>query len=244
MTTTMQHASVSGPPLPPLGHLQSAAEWADWAAQPFVLDDDGWRVYLDTSLGRWDVHVDQQRRRTFLNPALWEALEAHPVAMEAFIAEHLHVTTGGPRFVTVETGPYRDAAVVLARRQGVDSPVPKDRLQDLGERVQSLLVQAVSLNEKPTPGQQALFTERYAELLGVCEALETELRHTRSNLNLATVAMRDPAATPRKPDLLPAGPDLNGWMAAGWRFRAGFARRKREFCEHRLDALRSCARRS
>lgn len=178
--------------VPLLSHLQTNAEWADWTAVPAVLDDDGWRVILDTSLDRWDVHVDRAHQRTFIHPDLWATLQEWGPAMQAFVDEHVWTEADvARRFIVADAGPYGEAARREAERKGTATPLGKDRMLDLAERAHALIIQAVSLNASPTEGQQRIFAVRMAELREEYALMEAEMVKIRGMLDLATAALVD-----------------------------------------------------
>lgn len=181
--------------LPPLGHLQTASEWADWESMPFVLDDDGWKVHLDTSLERYGVFIDNYRSRTFIHPDFWTTLQEYGPAMQCFIDEYVWTEVSGMRFVVGDSGKYDEAARLEAQRAGTDVPLAKDRMLALAERANSLIVQAVSLNAAPTKVQLQTFALRHAQLREEFAALEAEMEKVRGLVNLATAALVD-ASTP------------------------------------------------
>lgn len=187
MTVTSERPRTTSSQLP-LGHLLSTSPSADFAAMAFVLDSDGWRVYLDDSLERWGVYVDTDNHRTFVHPDLWTTLLWGPAKVQ-FCQDFVWTATSGMRFLIRDSGIYGEAARREAQRMGTDVPLAKERLADLTDRANALIVQAISLNAQPTEVQQQTFAVRYTQLHEEFVSMEAEMDKVRGLIDLASAAL-------------------------------------------------------
>lgn len=179
--------------LPALTHMQSGLLSVDWSGERSVVDDDGWKLYLDGSLQRWEVYVDVENQRTFVSRDTWETIAGHGPARTVFLAQYVWTSMGGTgmRFVVSDAGPYAEAARKQAEAAGTATPAAKDRLRALNEQARSFVVQAASLNTMATPGQASTFALRYARLRAELADLERELEVARGLVDLAGSALVD-----------------------------------------------------
>lgn len=187
--------------VPPLTHQQSDGSSA-WATERYFHDQDGWRVYPDSTLQEWWVSVDVEHRRTFINPETWETISGDPDAFISFIWDHTKGGESGMRFIVQDSGVFGTAARRQAEAKGTDVPVIKDRLATLIDTAQRFVVQAASLNMTATAGQARAFALRYARLREELAMLEAELGTAQGLVNLAGTALVD-ATLPAPPPLRP-----------------------------------------
>lgn len=174
-------------------HVHSSLPSAVFKEEDAVLGVDDWMVYLDESLERWEVYVDGIGRRTFVSSSTWDNLDgaAENAFEKDFVHAYLDRKVREMRFINTDAGPYGVAARAYAAAQGTDTVRPKDRMVDLAERADSLVVQAASLNRKPTEVQLQTFAVRHARMVEEMAALEADLVRLRSKVDLAGLAVAD-----------------------------------------------------
>ena len=183
---------------PAYTHMHSALTSAVWVEDDAVIVSDDWMVFLDTSLERWEVYVDAVGKRTFISPDTWESFDGP--AEVAFEDEFVDAYRGGEvqemRFIVAsDNSPYAVAARKAAAAQQTDAVKAKDRLTDLTERADALIVQAAGLNARPTEVQLQVFSVRHARIAEDMAALEAELARLRGKIALAGVALVDVTTT-------------------------------------------------
>lgn len=180
---------------PAFTYRHSGTRSARFLAEDAVLVADEWMVFTDTSLNRWEVYVDGKNKRTFVNADTWEGFDgAAEVAFEAdFIDAYRNREVREMRFIVTDSGPYGAAARKHAADKGVDVIRAKDRLTDLSERADGLVIQAASLNQAPTETQLQIFAVRHAKLVEELQVLEADMAKLRGKVSLAGVALVDAA---------------------------------------------------
>lgn len=178
---------------PAFTYRHSGLRSGRFPAEAAVLARDDWNVFTDASLNRWEVFVDGLNRRTFVNPDTWDSFDGVAEAQfEAdFIDSYLDRRDREMRFICTDSGPYGAAARAQAAAQQVDVVRAKDRLTDLIERADALVIQAASLMQKPTESQLQLFAVRHANVLEDLAALEADMARLRAKVDLAGTALVD-----------------------------------------------------
>lgn len=178
---------------PAYTYRHSGLRSARFQPENAVLVVDDWMVFTDTSLTRLEVFVDGVNRRTFLNADTWDSFDGPAeVAFEAdFITAYAERKVREMRFLVTDAGPYGAAARKQAAAEGTDVVMAKDRLTELCERADSLIIQAASLNKTPSELQLQTFAVRHAMLVDDLHALEAVMDQLRSKVGLAAVALVD-----------------------------------------------------
>lgn len=177
-------------------HMRAALSAVDWNKRKCALQEDNWFVYLDDSLDWMVVYVDEQvdngksTGRIVISEATWETLHHDPGAMDDFVDE-MKAGGSGMKFVVTDKGRYNTAVRNQAKAEGTDVTKGKDALTQLGDKATALVMQAASLNAKPTLVQQQSFAVRYAAMLNDYAAIEDRLRLIRAQIELAGAALYD-----------------------------------------------------
>lgn len=176
---------------PAFTYRHSGQRSALFLAADAVLVAGDWMVFTDSSLNRWEVYVDGVHQRTFVNADTWESFDGPAeVSFEAdFIDAYRHRAVREMRFITTETGPYAAAARQQAANKGTNTIRAKDRITDLSERAEGLVLQAASLNRTPSELELQIFAVRHASLVQDMVALENDLARLRSKIDTAGVAL-------------------------------------------------------
>lgn len=174
-------------------HLQSGGVFD---ANLAVMREDDWCVYLDSGLDRWAVFTDAENKRVFIGPTTWVTMSFSHRARQQFETEFLPQSeddkgVSGMKFIVADVGPYAEAARAEARAAGTDVPAVKDRLTALIEQANHFVMQAASINQRPTSGQTQMFAVRYAALGQTLADLKRELAHAESLVQLAGAALSD-----------------------------------------------------
>ena len=154
-----------------------------------------WAIYLDDSLGRWEVYIDAVGQRTFLSSDTWEGFDGG--ALAAFVSAYARdyytdcSDTREMRRIDISPGgPYAKSARKAAKTQGVDTIVTADRLTSLAQRAQALAVQAAGINGAPSALQRQVFAVRHVAVAQELAALEQEVARLRSAVELSARTLR------------------------------------------------------
>lgn len=178
---------------PSYSHVHSALASAHFDIDDSVLsdtrDDGTWAVYLDSSLGRWEVFVDAVNGRVFVAPETWDGLDGS--AQVAFKADFIaaYRGTGKRELRTLTDEVYQAAARRRAAAEGTAFPVATDRIHDLKARVSEAVVAAAGINSTDSLAQRQVFALRHAAIVEDLTALEAELARLRGAVEFSARAL-------------------------------------------------------
>lgn len=141
-----------------------------------------WTFYATPNLQQACAYINGRYGVVVVNTQTWKTISTRPETQAAFI-QHMTNGASGMKFISMDSGPYGEAARLEAARDG--TPIQVDVIEDLNRRAQSLIVQASGLASGATPVQIQIFSERYAELHAVLEEVEERVRRARSLVDLA-----------------------------------------------------------
>lgn len=128
--------------------------------------------------------------RVYISEATWETLNYSPAAVDQFV-EDMMIGGTGMKFIVADRGPVRGAILAEAKAKGTDVVVGKDAITELTEKVNSLVLQAASLNRTPSEVQQQAFAVRYAQANADFAALQERMSGLADLLGLAGAALYD-----------------------------------------------------
>lgn len=174
-------------------HHHTGLASATFLSQDAVWVVGEWCVFADASLLRYEVYIDGPNRRVFVHADTWESLDGPSTVafQEEFIEAYEGRQVTEMQFLVTDSGPYGVAARAEAIAQGVADARAKDRLVDLAERADSLVIQAASLNQAPRKAQLQAFAVRHACLHQDLAQLEREMDRVRALVGLAGTALID-----------------------------------------------------
>lgn len=179
------------------GAAQQQANWdrakldavMDWMNEPkakLVSQLAQWRFYEFENIAPGTAYVERSQSAVVVNPKTWRTLSIK-IDVQGLFMRNMVEGASGMKFLTMDSGPYGEAARAEAERDGV--PVTKDPLTGAEEQARSLIVQASGLASGATQMQMQIFSTRYADLQSQVAVLEERMARLRSLVDIAGEAV-------------------------------------------------------
>jgi len=164
--------------------MRQAIAGVDWRTREPVHRGSGWTVYTHEAMSEYAYFVDLAQGRIVMDRNLWPILACHQPAVDHLLETSTRGASG-LKYVTMDAGPYREAALMASRAAGTDVVRATDALTDVEERIARFTVTVIGLQDSiVTDLQRRIVVEDFTRLNEDLRAFESRLSDARARLDV------------------------------------------------------------